>query len=329
MHQERGKMFEVVRRLNGASESQTFLMKRGSELRIRKLATSCGQKKLNSQLKWYAEYKGLLKLPQILEVRSLDHSLYYDMEFIPESYNLFELSLRKPVCAERALKKTLNFLGEEFHRSGPKEDRAEDRDHYIRSKLVDKLFFIEGKIRPFSGMLGDPQIFVNGNGYLNIRPAIDEILSDSKFMKKLAYAAWSPLHGDLTLENLIYSSGQIYFIDPNDENYLSTELVDLAKLMQSLDSKYENTQYVSNIAITQNHIHFDLPEWSIGDRLLEIFWKYFDTRFDPEYVRVLRFHQAIHLARLLPYQLKLKSNRFWPLYAELIRVLNLVCKDAR
>ena len=51
------------------------------------------------------------------------------------------------------------------------------------------------------------------------------------------YVTQSNYHGDMTLENIIYSNGQFYFIDPVTIEYDSF-IFDIAKLRQDLECKW-------------------------------------------------------------------------------------------
>lgn len=83
----------------------------------------------------------------------------------------------------------------------------------------------------------------------------DDIVKDPKvvsFMEKNK----SFCHGDLTLENMIFKSGIIYFIDPNmPEELYSSWILDIGKLYQSLHYSYEEHLNGQKLTINKTELY--------------------------------------------------------------------------
>ena len=118
--------------------------------------------------------------------------------------------------------------------------------------------------------------------YINLKPLLSEKWSD---------IPQSPIHGDFTLENIMYSNGHFYFIDANPTN-LDSIWFDANKLRQDIDSLW----FVRNITPS---LELKLNCNKISKELKKRF-----TFMQKDYIMVLM------LSRILPYTKDEKTEKF-------------------
>lgn len=99
------------------------------------------------------------------------------------------------------------------------------------------------------------------------------------------------IHGDLTLENILYYNNQFYFIDANPTE-LDSIFFDVNKLRQDLDSLW----FVRN---EKNLLHFRIVCAKIKSKLQERFAHIFNDKI-----------YIFMLSRILPYTKDQKTKRF-------------------
>lgn len=115
----------------------------------------------------------------------------------------------------------------------------------------------------------------------------------------------SPIHGDLTLENILYnlSTGESKLIDPAGSRYMDAYELDIGKIMQSIISKYETWgEYVDLIKMDGTSIYvpeglLDLHKDVVSEILMCI-----TCKPDKLFGKGL-FYLATHLIRLIPFMI--------------------------
>ena len=115
----------------------------------------------------------------------------------------------------------------------------------------------------------------------------------------------SPIHGDLTLENILYnlSTGDTKLIDPAGSRYMDAYELDIGKIMQSIVSKYETWgEYIDLIKMDGTSIYvpeglLDLHKDVVSEILMCI-----TCKPDKLFGKGL-FYLATHLIRLIPFMI--------------------------
>ena len=152
---------------------------------------------------------------------------------------------------------------------------------------------------------------------------IEKIRKNKKAMNDLSCYQESPIHGDLTIDNLIVSpEGDFMLIDPNDENQVSTPAVDFGKMYQSLHSGYEFLIQLDHCTVSGHEITF---EESKSQKYEELF-KRLDTslkkKLSPKDHRVILFHEAVHYCRMLTYRASIDQTTVAVYYATAVKLFN-------
>lgn len=162
-----------------------------------------------------------------------------------------------------------------------------------------------------------------GRIYRNFDSILNVVKSNPKIMATLCDFSASPIHGDLTIDNLLVNARTHKFviIDPNDENIISDPIVDFAKIMQSLRSGYEFLVSQKEVYIDGNSIRFEEIRSAQYQQLFEIFDKQCNSMLGSRY-RALLFHEAVHFFRMLTYRASIDEKTAPMFYALGIRLLN-------
>ena len=155
------------------------------------------------------------------------------------------------------------------------------------------------------------------------------ILNENDFRSNLqnypkVFESSNIVHGDLTLENLLYISSKemVVSIDPNPNQLLVHPSVDFGKLLQSLRIGYESLEkkiQPFNPKNLEQKINYTLPSNYLY--LLTELDKYltnFET--DMDYSEIKKISEAqylMHILRLLPYKLKFNPGYF-PIFVAIL-----------
>lgn len=315
---------QIIKEFKGGSGAKVLLLSLGQQKVVRKWAVGEARQKLEYQYQWYQTSRNFLSCPTVLGVQKNQSQFSFDMEYLEDHRNLFELFREDSHQAIDRFEEAIYALVERFYDPLERTSLLERRDYYIQCKLIDKVVMVAKRLRAFKSLFEAECIEINSRPYLNVLPALEILLKNTKLMSDFASVRPTRLHGDLTLENILVARDRVYFIDPNNENHLPTEMVDWAKLYQSVDSKYELAAHVKDVKLGRSSINYSLPEAEFYGELKKKLRFFLAARFDQQERKLVHFHQAIHLARLLPYQLKSGGFRFWPMYGELVRKLNML-----
>jgi hypothetical protein len=291
---------------------------------IRKTATGAAARKLRAQTSWYLNHQHQDCVPRVRGQKDDGDRFTLDPDYVADAVNLHEWMRQDDGggADEALFIRILETITREFHEPEPLVAAPDVRDLYIQRKIFLKLQETAAASADLSALLGRAGVRVNGRTCLGFYEVMRRILSSEAHMAPLAIFRPTPLHGDLTMENILVNHRGFFFIDPNDENDLNSPLVDYAKLMQSLDSGYECLAELNDFEIQDGEIryHGHIPrQWP---RLKKLLLAHLHDHLQDCEIRQLAFHQALHLARLLPYQARRNPARVGLFYGELLLKLN-------
>ena len=281
--------------------------------------------KLQAQGEWYNRHRGLRHIPAVRSAGWRGEEFLLELEYINGvtlSHWIHSKSAIKP--APFVFSQIVDAIGQSLHRPSVVTRLDLERDNYILDKLIAKVGEVRSRCVSVESLMHSPELTINGTRYLNFSKVMERLLNDKTKLNQLALCRPSPVHGDLTLQNIMITFDDFYFIDPNDENVLSTPLIDYAKLLQSLDSGYETLVQLDTqcFEVTPSTVNYRVPKDPQVQGLKELLLSRLKIRLYDWELKQLDFHQAVHLARLLPYQLAYNPLRVPLFYAEMIRKLN-------
>ncbi len=316
----------VIRDYSAGSNATTMLCvdKRGTF--FRKYAFGPDGEKLAQQVKWIEEETGKLPLPEILKSDVNEFYCYYDMPYLSNAVGLFEFAHSNPVAASvSVLKHVFDTLEKSLYNGPGEKASAETVEKYVDSKVTKNLDKIRNA-RKLKAICDYDTIVINGREYKNL-PHFLKYLEKGYLTKVFAEDRITPIHGDLTVENIVcvrdgaYENG-FYLIDPNTGNVLDSPNLDYGKMLQSLHGGYEFLMSVKNVTVEENRIDFMFAKSSVYTDLYAWMGGYLAGLFDGSRIRSIYFHEVVHWLRLMPYKID-KDIRTAPVfYAGMIMVMN-------
>ncbi|OUR96482.1 hypothetical protein A9Q84_09030 [Halobacteriovorax marinus] len=261
--------------------------------------------KLKAQYEWILANQNHTFIPKVLDYIETPNSFSYDMEFYEKYENCYEVLARENVIVGmKTFQGIVQNMSKLCHPLGRKT-KLENYQSYIQEKLVHKINECINKRPEIIAFLEEKNIIINGEEYLSF-PKIIQELEEEKVSSLFIDLEMCNVHGDLTLENILIDKRKhLIFLDPNNDNTLATIHLDIGKLFQSLHSEYE---YFFN-----KDLHTEEENNEIREKLsyyLSFLEGYVKDTFSKEDLLRVKFHEAMHLSRLLPYIIN-KEEPIW------------------
>ena len=281
--------------------------------------------KLKYQFEWLEQLQNLSFIPHVRNLKTDAKRTSYQIKYYPH-FETFANYLQRGANAQTCqiiLQKVIEYL-KILHQHAPLEIYSNSINEYLDTKLVNKIEECRQLDNDFNKLCSTQTIWVNGSEFKNLPVIMRELrplLRSIPILEKNIL-----LHGDITLENiLVGNNGEILLLDPNNENLISSPLIDWAKLYQSLHSQYELLCKIEQISFVDNKISFYCPQNDLHQQLLETL----NAHLTPEEQIAVLFHEAVHFARLLPYRMRANCNTYYLFYATMIKLLNEFVVKAR
>jgi hypothetical protein len=300
----------IISALNGASGAQVYLIGKGVSKSVRKYIRKRredGQhvtilKRQCDDLRRFAYYSPGF-VPKIVDEYESSNEYYYDMEYMMDYVQLSKLDEH---TIRRVLPTILERLQKDVYSYKKSVDGMSWLQGYLNEKVLARLPIIDSFGKEFNILLYSPTLMINDIEIKGVAVTLSEIN-----MKDLVPGYTSPIHGDLTLENILYnlSTGESKLIDPAGSRYMDAYELDIGKIMQSIISKYETWgEYVNLIRIDGTSIYvpeglLDLHKEFVTDILISI------TDNPDKLFRSGLFYLATHLIRLIPFMIHKSKNK--------------------
>lgn len=306
---------KILSALNGASRAKAYLIEKNGIKCVRKyiqkreadmphvaiLKRQCDDLK---RIEYYA--RGIA--PKVIDEQETLDEYYYDMEYLVDYVQLSNLdakTIKGPLCS------LLSRLHNEVYCYKKEISGAEWMQEYLKEKIYARVPIISAYGEEFKTLLFSPVLMVNDIEIKGILSTLSEIQID-----RLRPRFVSPIHGDLTLENILYNigNGDTKIIDQAGARYMDAYELDIGKIMQSVVSKYEKWNDYTNILIIDDKRLY-IPEGFLDLQkeyvceLLSVIPGEQETLFNKGL-----FYLATHLIRLVPFMIhKSKQNSLFAL----------------
>lgn len=316
----------IVRDYSSGSDAKTLLCVREDEIYFRKYAVGGAVAKLADQAAWIKAHADALPLPEIaLEKRSAQ-AYCYDMRYRREGVELFQYTCAHPARESWAiLEAVLTDLQTGLYGRPDRKVGGEEIAAYWRGKVRDNLALLN-QAKPLRDLVATDWLTINGIRYRNL-PLLADMLSQRRLQEVFAQDPIAPVHGDLTLQNIICYVGQegerpYYLIDPNTGSPYETPYLDYAKLLQSLHGKYEFLDQGRPAKTGKGRLDFLLPDTSQHRDLYRRMDQWLTQTLSPAGVRSVYYHEMVHWLRLMPYRLRRSEETAARYYGAMILVMN-------
>ena len=120
------------------------------------------------------------------------------------------------------------------------------------------------------------------------------------------------VHGDLTIENIIIApqmNPKWYIIDPNPDNIFNSQLIDWAKLMQSVHLGSEGLNRNFSCVIENNSIQLLFTKSQAYTELHDQLVSIIRIQQGNDKLREIYFHELINYLRLTPYKIRQDAKK--------------------
>lgn len=309
----------IKKRFSGGSFAKTLLIEDHEKILVRKIISkrenlNMGYLKLKHQYNCMKNLKSLSNdlIPNLYAEDESSYEYFYDLEFLKDftPLNLIEDSKRDEV-----LNNLISKLKDDVY-SVSGEDHVNTKawlTNYLETKIYQK-FELFKKIPSIRSILFEEKITVNGLA-LDSLPAILEKISEKKYIDLFAPKKFSPVHGDLTFQNVFYHKklNSIKLIDTDSSNYLEATVLDFGKLLQSIICKYDDWHETQDTLIFSDQANY-------YELLPKIESKIMNKNFKDGWSDILKvnreniepiglFYLSSHMFRMVPYRYNISENQ--------------------
>ena len=186
--------------------------------------------------------------------------------------------------------------------------------YHLDTKIYDKLKKLSSN-KKFNHIINSEYIKINDQKILGTRTVIDRI--KKKHYSYFSPKFLSPIHGDLTFENIMFDGELVKIIDPDGGEYIDSPLLDFGKMLQSIISQYERWSNANFDLVDFNYENIKLNDVNIvkgDDGILEFclnLWSdILDLQEDYDKVKTLGyFYMSLHLIRMVPFRMKASEDQ--------------------
>ena len=297
-------MGEVIvhRILPGGSEAVTAVVETRGNLSIRKVAKGRAAEKLTEQVQWLRRHAAELPLPEVIGEAWYGSRFHYDMPFNVSASDFYDVIHAVPIERSEDILRAIVREVDGFHAASSTGSADEAMiSAYLDRKVTDNA----REILAFAAEVLPEEYSINSEAY---RLSEFQCLSDKEWLRKQIHSRDTcVVHGDLTIENIVATTGDSpgwYLIDPNPTNLFDSPLLDWAKLMQSLHLGYEVLNRGASSSVSGGAIRIQFVRSSAYARLHAELRELLLPKVGAEGMREVAFHELVHYLRLIPYKIR-------------------------
>lgn len=316
--------FRLIKSFKGGSNAHTMLVWQNDEMRVKKITLPQYADKLKEQASWLLEKKSLKHLPKVIDQETTDAYYSFDITYYEDYFPFFDfIHNHTAKKSYNVLEKVVAFMNKSIYQNNKPLDEMANLQSYIKGKIHGKITDTAAISGEISQLVAYKKIKINGKNYDNILQVVEKIKKNKTAMKELASYNDTPIHGDLTIDNIVVDSrGDFFVLDPNNENQVSSPVVDYGKLYQSLHSGYEFLIQLETCKVRDNVVDY---EEAMSQKYAEIF-KLFDTKLKLDLnkatYRTILFHEAVHYCRMLTYRANINPKTVAVFYGTAVKLFN-------
>ena len=301
---------KVISMLKGASRAKVYLVELDGNKFIRKYIRKQEDYKTHVEilkrqcedLRRFEYYSPGL-VPKITNEYDSNDEYYYDMEYL-EDY--IQMSNLDETTIQQLLPKIFARLKRDVYCYKKNIDGINWLRDYLDEKIYKRLPTISSFGDEFDKIISSSTLTINDIEVKGIKEALSEFnLTD-------VIPQWvSPIHGDLTLENVLFNitTGDFKLIDPAGSRYVDAFELDVAKCMQSFISKYEKwDEYTNIVKIDRNMIYIPKEFLEINKTNIEGILSTITNDKQMLFKRGM-FFTATHLIRLIPFMIRKSKEK--------------------
>lgn len=303
---------KILNILKGGSFSTVFLIEKNSTKYVRKVIIKNEDNKHYEVLKRQVEdlkrfyfYKKNI-VPKIHYENDNSDNYYYDMEYLDGYKQLDEFTEE---IQNNVIVKLLDILKNDVYvYSKLLDNKNEYLDLFIKEKIMNKFEFLSELNPIIKHIIKSEEIIINGkkyNGLLNVFSLLN--------IYKFSFNYICPIHGDLNFQNILYNveTDDIKIIDMDGSKYMDSPVFDLAKIFQSIISRYEKWHDIDDVILSSdiNNIEtvdtfFSYEKNKIIDSVVDKFKEILKIEDTKEIFNIGIFFMTTYFIRFVPFRLK-------------------------
>ena len=238
---------------------------------------------------------------------------YYDMEYLSQHKLLFEYSTEEITTA---LVRLLETMANSIY-SFRSDVAFSGRDWFI-NHLSNKIYSKFDKFEQYpelSKLISSETVIIYGKQYEGLNILLERA-TKTNLIDQLAPQQFSAIHGDLTLENILYlPPNDVQVFDMDGGEYIDAPELDMGKMLQSVIARYEDWAHTNPILFEQSEHEEILTAYKIktpDKRLLDLCiekWSTILGNSRDETHRKGLFYMSLHLIRMVPFRLKVSRHQ--------------------
>ena len=317
----------ILKRLHGSSAASVYLIEQNNTVVVRKYSKKTPdmwihyenlRRQLDDLRRFDFYWKGCC--PKIVSVYENNEEFYFDMEYLQDYIQVSSLDATEKINVVAHL---FSNLFKEVYCFSKQINGSLWISTYIKTKVLVKLDELQEFDELFYTIVNSISFTINSKPVKGLR-----YLFESLNLEHYTPSTIECIHGDLTLENMLYSktTNDIKLIDNAGSAYMDSSYLDLGKVFQSFISKYEFWATQENLfecldrnTYKLNSFNLEINSTTVLPILLE-FSKNLNEPVEAIFDKGI-FYMNTHLIRAIPYLYK--KNKDIALYAALLSVYYL------
>ncbi len=321
---EQNQDISVVRNVSGGSNAITMLALSQDRLLYRKYAIGADAARLRIQHAWLSDNAACVPTTRILATKDVAGYFSYDMPHSVAADDLFTYIHSHDVDTSwRLLRSLLDTVNDRLHQPTVRMTARGSVSAYLQKKYLANLHLVLQA--PRCAVLAAPEeLLINDKPCLNLGWFVDRF-DEAALAERLTGDRTCTVHGDLTVENIIVdprSQAGYYLIDPNPVNLFESEMIDFAKLRQSLHFGYEFLCRESSCRVQGRTVIFRHAISRSYQELCARLDGFVLEHFGQAGLRSVCFHELVHYARMMPYKIRQGQTSANLFYAALVVLHN-------
>jgi Lysylphosphatidylglycerol synthase TM region len=323
----------LLRVFKGGSNAITVLAEGPSGPQVRKIVPIAEMPKLRMQYDWLRDHGGDDHIVTAYE-QAQGHDWYaISIEYRSTTRRFFDHIHTAPVPSSiELIDRVWSFLATHVYSTGEFAKRPHIRDQYVQDRLLDRVAGAAAALPDLAVAVDAPVVVINGVRLDGLRAVMRRIRDcDAAWSDIASYRSSDAVHGDLTIDNILVdeSDGDFLLIDPSDDNILRGPIIDVARMLQSLDYGYEflndDSSAVGYRALASGELAIEYRDQRSAQyaALADHVRREVATRYltGPE-LRSLKFHEGLFYGRMLSHRVVIDAETALKYYAVCVIAMN-------
>lgn len=238
----------ILKTMDGNSFAKTYLVDRGGEVFVRKHIFKSEENQIHCE-KLKRQFQDLKRfsflnnslVPRPIRECETNLDYFYDIEYLDGYSNLssYDENTQANVLNDLCL-----AMSKDIYSLKKKVDGSAWMINFLDTKIHPKISSYRRMDDKFDLLLSSEEVEINGRKYVGLLRLLND-LDLSRFEPKFI----SPIHGDLSFENILFDGSKARVIDMDGSDLFDAPEQDLGKVAQSIFAKYHAWNKMKKIVI--------------------------------------------------------------------------------